>query len=73
MFLKLGIFIVSGTPPGYVDHERTIMLVGATGTGKSTLVDGLVNYTLGVNWIDSFRFTVLDLEVEEKERVKNQV
>jgi DNA segregation ATPase FtsK/SpoIIIE-like protein len=49
------------------------MLVGATGTGKSTLVDGMVNYVLGVNWEDPFRFTVIDLEKEEMDREKNQV
>lgn len=49
------------------------MLIGATGTGKSTLVDGFVNYILGVNWNDPFRYTVIDLEEEEKGREKNQV
>lgn len=49
------------------------MLVGATGTGKSTLVDGIINYVLGVNWSDPFRFRVIDLEEEEKQRQQNQV
>lgn len=55
------------------NKEKTIMLIGATGTGKSTLVDGFVNYVMGVNWTDLFRFTVVDLEEEEKTREKNQV
>ena len=49
------------------------MLVGETGSGKSTLVDGIVNYVLGVNWNDPFRYTLVDLEEEEKSRLKNQV
>ena len=49
------------------------MLVGATGTGKSTLVDGMVNYILGVKWEDPFRFTTIDMENEDKERHLNQV
>lgn len=49
------------------------MLVGSTGTGKSTMVDGLINYALGVNWNDKFRFTIIDLEDEEKAREGNQV
>ncbi|XP_045178579.2 uncharacterized protein LOC123538489 [Mercenaria mercenaria] len=61
-----------GAPPLVEGKSRTIMLVGATGTGKSTLVDGIVNYILGVNWDDPFRFTVIDLEQEEKDREKNQ-
>ncbi|XP_060589819.1 uncharacterized protein LOC132745006 isoform X3 [Ruditapes philippinarum] len=52
--------------------ERTIMLVGATGTGKSTLVDGMVNYILGVNWNDKYRLTLVDLEDEEKDTDADQ-
>lgn len=48
------------------------MLIGPTGSGKSTLVDGIVNYVSGVNFEDPFRFTVLALEHEEM-RTKNQV
>jgi polynucleotide 5'-kinase involved in rRNA processing len=68
---KLILFCVGA--PSNSKKAKTIMLVGATGTGKSTLVDGIVNYVLGVKWEDSFRFTVLDLEQEEKDKVKNQV
>lgn len=52
--------------------EKTIMLVGATGSGKSTLVDGIVNYVLGVRFNDPFRFTLVQLE-EEENKVHNQV
>ncbi|XP_060601645.1 uncharacterized protein LOC132754913 [Ruditapes philippinarum] len=48
------------------------MLVGATGTGKSTFVDGIINYLLGVTWEDPFRYTIIDLEAEEKGRIQNQ-
>lgn len=41
------------------------MLVGATGSGKSTLVNGFVNYLIGVNFDDPFRFTLIKLEKEE--------
>ncbi|WAR30940.1 hypothetical protein MAR_033482 [Mya arenaria] len=61
-----------GSPPVDAPKEKTIMLIGATGTGKSTLVDGIVNYILGVNWDDPFRFTIIDLEDEEKQRETNQ-
>ena len=55
------------------ETEKTIMLVGATGTGKSTLVDGIINYVMGVSFKDPYRFTLVDLEEEEKEHEKNQV
>lgn len=47
-------------------EEKTIMLVGATGSGKSTLVDGIVNYIMGVSFDDPFRFRIVTLEEEEK-------
>lgn len=54
-------------------NDKTIMLVGATGSGKSTLINGLANYLFEVNWEDDFRFTLVNLEQEEKKRQKDQV
>jgi predicted ATPase len=54
-------------------HEKTILLVGETGTGKSTMIDGITNYVLGVRWEDPFRFKVVQLEHEEKIKTGNQV
>lgn len=49
-----------------------IMFVGVIGLGKSMLVDGIVNYVLGVCFNDLFRFILVQLEEEEK-KVDNQV
>jgi ABC-type lipoprotein export system ATPase subunit len=49
------------------------MLVGATGSGKSTLIDGIINYITDVSWDDDFRFSLVDLTEDEKKKQTNQV
>ena len=46
-------------------QRKSILLLGATGSGKSTLVDTMINYVLGVRWGDPFRFKIALLEHNE--------
>ncbi|XP_071832676.1 uncharacterized protein [Apostichopus japonicus] len=55
-----------------VSTEKVIMVVGATGAGKTTLINGLVNHVLGVDWKDNFRFQLIVDEEEAKQRTQAQ-
>ncbi|XP_051747578.1 uncharacterized protein LOC127511101 [Ctenopharyngodon idella] len=52
-------------------QNKTIMMIGATGAGKTTLINSMINYILGVEWKDDFRFVLID-EGKQKSQAESQ-
>ncbi|XP_051781789.1 LOW QUALITY PROTEIN: uncharacterized protein LOC114641179 [Erpetoichthys calabaricus] len=50
-----------------IKPSKTIMVLGATGSGKSTLINGMVNYILGVQWENDFRFKLIHEETSRSQ------
>ncbi|CAG0901396.1 unnamed protein product [Cyprideis torosa] len=49
-------------------QERSIMVLGATGTGKTTFINSMANFLFGVEASDPFRFKLITQEEEGAER-----
>ena len=48
-----------------VIKEKVVLLVGATGSGKTTLINSMINYVFGVEYEDEFRFKLVTQDDEE--------
>ena len=56
---------------GYI-MNKSILIIGATGTGKTTWINAMINYILGVEWDDPFRFVLVDEEVRGTSQAHSQ-
>ena len=56
---------------GRMQH-RTVLMMGATGSGKTTLINGMINYVFNVQWDDNFRFQLVDEKASERSQSESQ-
>ncbi|KAG8148135.1 hypothetical protein E2320_022829 [Naja naja] len=47
--------------------NKVILVMGATGCGKTTLINGMINYILGVQWEDNFLFKLIHETTQRSE------
>lgn len=51
---------------------KTILLMGATGSGKTTMINAMINYILGVEWKDPFRFMLVNEDLRGDSQAHSQ-
>ena len=61
-------FIGTATSDRGARDRKVIVLVGASGTGKTTCIDALMNYLLGVKFEDKYRVRLVSLKEEELQK-----
>jgi GTPase SAR1 family protein len=66
---KIRAFVIGSSPPGESRPNKRILVLGATGSGKTTWINGMANFLYSVQWTDPFRFKVV---TEEEETGANQ-
>ena len=56
-------------PSIQIEEHKTILLVGAADPGKTSLIDSLFNFVVGVDWNDPFRFRLNEDGKEETQSI----
>ncbi len=63
---------IEGFVPSKQKAHKTILFVGDTGSGKTSLINEMINYVLGVEWEDPFRFQLVENQVSSDPKIYNK-
>ena len=53
-------FVFGAANPDGKKKQKTILLLGAAGSGKTTLINSIANFIFKVEWADPFRFQLVE-------------
>ena len=53
-------------------QRKTILVIGATGSGKTTWINAMINYIFNVQWADSFRFQLIQEQTVGQSQANSQ-
>ena len=54
-----------------IEKSIKIMVLGPTGSGKTTLLNSYINYLMGINYADNFRYKIIN-EIKKKNDAHSQ-
>ena len=66
---NLDLYLYPETKLTKEEEEKSIvlMVVGQTGSGKTTLLNAYINYLMGINYKDNFRYIMINEKFEKKQ------
>lgn len=71
-FFKILVSDISKTAES-LQNQKTIIVMGASGSGKTTFIDAMFNHMIGVSHESDHRFKIVNLTESERKKLNNQV
>jgi hypothetical protein len=56
---KIRSFVIGSSPLAQAKPEKRVLVLGSTGSGKTTWINGITNFLYSVEWMDNFRFKIV--------------